>query len=169
MDARGFLDLALANEVNRAIVERLPRLDLPDAWLVSGSLFQTVWNMQTGRAPGYGIKDYDVFYFDTDTSWDAEDDVIRRCADLFADLGAEVEIRNQARVHLWFERRFGQPYPPLRSVDDGLTRYASRCHAVAVRLEPDGRIDIAAPFGLEDIFQMRIRPNRSQPRRRRPC
>jgi uncharacterized protein len=35
-----------------------------DGWLVAGCLFQTVWNLQAGRAPEAGIKDYDIFYFD---------------------------------------------------------------------------------------------------------
>ena len=34
-------------------------------------------------------------------------------------------------------------------------------HAVGVRLEADGRLDIAAPFGLDDMFAMVIRPNRA--------
>ena len=64
--------------------------------------FQNVWNTVEWRAPGNGIKDYDLFYFDdADLSWDAEDRVIQRAASLFADLDATVEVRNQARVHLW--------------------------------------------------------------------
>ncbi|MBV9201094.1 MAG: nucleotidyltransferase family protein, partial [Alphaproteobacteria bacterium] len=39
-------------------------------------------------------------------------------------------------------------------------RYASVVHAIGVRLEADDRLDIAAPFGLEDLFSMIIRPNR---------
>jgi uncharacterized protein len=157
MDARGFLDLALANEVNRAILERLARLDVADAWLVSGSLFQTVWNMQTGRAPGYGIKDYDVFYFDADTSWDAEDDVIRRCADLFGDLDVEIEIRNQARVHLWYPEKFGISYPALASATEGIDRFLAP--ACMVGIGP-GSVHIYAPHGFDDIESMTIRPNR---------
>ena len=30
-----------------------------------------LWNGLTGRAVDYEIKDYDVFYFDPDTSWQA--------------------------------------------------------------------------------------------------
>ena len=41
--------------------------------MVSGCRVQTAWNAQTGRAIDYGIRDYDVFYFDPDTSWPAED------------------------------------------------------------------------------------------------
>ena len=75
---------------------------MPDAWLVSGCLVQTVWNVLTGRAVGYGINDYDVFYFDPDTSWEAEDAVIRKLAARLERLGIIVETRNQARVHLWY-------------------------------------------------------------------
>lgn len=157
MDRKRFIDLALANEVNRAIVERLPALGLPDAWLVSGSLFQTVWNVQTDRAPGYGIKDYDIFYFDADTSWGAEDEVIRRCADLFGDLGADVEVRNQARVHLWYPDKFGTAYPALCSSTEGIDRFLAP--ACMVGIAP-GRQRVYAPHGFDDIETMTIRPNR---------
>ena len=70
-----------------------------------------------------------------------------------------VEARNQARVHLWFEARFGVPYSPLSSADEALWRYVSVVHAVGVRLDRDGRLDIVAPFGLDDLFGMVIRPN----------
>jgi len=78
-----FLNLAFRNPVNKTIVDELFRLALPDAWLVSGCLVQTVWNVETGRAVDYGINDYDVFYFDPDTSWEAEDAVIRKLTKRF--------------------------------------------------------------------------------------
>ncbi|GMV62473.1 MAG: hypothetical protein AMXMBFR74_16410 [Parvibaculum sp.] len=119
MNEARFVELALENPVNREILKRVPSLGPADAWLVSGSLFQTAWNALTGRAPGYGIKDYDIFYFDPDTSRGAEDGANRRCTALFEDIGAEVELRNQARVHLWYEEKFGTAYPPLRSPPRG--------------------------------------------------
>jgi hypothetical protein len=133
---------------------------LPEWRIASGSVFQTVWNSLTGRKPDYGIHDYDVLYFDPDTSWDAEDAVIRRIAGAFPPgLSDKVEVRNQARVHLWFERKFGEPYEPLSSTDEALSRFLSPANAVGIRLEPHGGIDIAAPLGLADCFAMRIRPN----------
>jgi hypothetical protein len=44
-----------------------------------------------------------------------------------------------------------------------LRYYASIMHAVGVRLEDDGKLDVAAPFGLGDMFAMVIRPNRTLP------
>jgi len=159
-----------------AIVQASPRLmrvlgiardlDLPDWRIVSGAIYQTVWNALTGRDPDYGVKDYDLFYYDAaDISYEAEDVVIRRAAKAYpADLAPLVEVRNQARVHLWFEQHFGEPYAPLTCSDEALARFVGPAFAVGVRLEPDGRLDIAAPFGLDDIFALRIRPNPNRPR-----
>ena len=142
------------------LLVRLRALDLPQWRLVAGCLYQTVWNVLTGRPRGTGIRDYDLIYFDPDDlSWEAEDRVIRRVVAATAGGIGPVEVRNQARVHLWFESRFGLPYSPLASADEALRRYASVVHAVGVRLDADGRLDVVAPFGLDDLFGMVIRPN----------
>lgn len=155
MDEARFIELVRTNEANRAILAALPGLGLPDSWLVSGCLFQTVWNALTGRDAGYGIKDYDIFYFDPDTSWEAEDEAIRRGREAFADLGTEVEIRNQARVHLWYGEKFGRAYPPLSCACDGIDRFLAP--ACMVGISADG--EIYAPHGFGDIEAMVIRPN----------
>jgi hypothetical protein len=142
------------------LLRQLRELGLPQWRVVAGCLYQTVWNVLTGRPRGTGIKDYDVIYFDdSDLSWEAENRVIGRVAAATQGCVGPVEVRNQARVHLWFERRFGCRYPALASADEALGRYASVVHACGVRLEADGRLAIAAPFGLDDLFAMVIRPN----------
>ncbi len=144
------------------LLQRLQSIRLPQWRLVAGCLYQTVWNVLTSRPRRTGIKDYDLIYFDSgDLSWEAEDAVIERVAAATRDCLGPVEVRNQARVHLWFETRFGCAYPQLACADDALRYYASIVHAVGVRLEDDGRLDIAAPFGLDDLFAMVIRPNRT--------
>jgi hypothetical protein len=140
-------------------------LDLPDWLIFSGAVYQPVLNQLTGRELDYGIKDYDLAYFDAgDVSYDAEDVVIRQVAAAFEPpLREMVEVRNQARVHLWFESKFGEAYAPLGSSAEALTRFVSPLNAVGVRLEADDRLTIAAPFGLEDLFAMRLRPNPLRP------
>ncbi|MDB5449979.1 MAG: hypothetical protein JWQ52_1107, partial [Phenylobacterium sp.] len=131
-------------------------LDLPDWLIFSGAVYQRVLNQLTGRDPDYGIKDYDLGYYDaSDLSYEAEDAVIRRVASAFEPpLRDMVEVRNQARVHLWFEGKFGEPYAPLLSTDASLERFLAPAFAVGARLETDGRLDVLAPFGLEDCFAM---------------
>jgi hypothetical protein len=138
-------------------------LGLPDAMVFSGAVYQPVWNHLTGRAPDYGIKDYDVAYHDaSDTSYEAEDVVIQRVAAAFEPpLRELVEVRNQARVHLWFEQKFGadEPYPPLETSAAALKRFVATAFCVGVRMEADDSLSVFAPFGLEDLFAMHLRPN----------
>jgi hypothetical protein len=147
------------------VLQRARDLDLPDWLIFSGAVYQRVLNRLTGRDADYGIKDYDLGYFDpADVSYDAEDVVIRRVAAAFEPpLREMVEVRNQARVHLWFEGKFGEPYSPLSNSAEALTRFVSPLFAVAVRLEADDRLQIVAPFGLEDLFTLRLRPNPLRP------
>jgi hypothetical protein len=154
-----FLDGVLENPRVREILARAERLDLPDWYLAAGCLFQTVWNVLDGNDPEHGIQDYDLIYFDgTDLSWDAEDVVIRRCAAAFDDLGVEVEVRNQARVHLWYEDHFGVPCPPLRTSADAVDHYAAHACRVAVR-SIAGDLSVYAPSGFDDLFAFVVRPN----------
>src|SRR5271154_6736713 len=92
------------------VLRTIRMLDLPDWLVMSGAVYQRVLNHLTARAPDYGIRDYDLGYFDaSDISYDAEDVVIRRVAAAFDEpLKSTVEVRNQARVHLWFEAHFGE-------------------------------------------------------------
>ena len=158
------IDIVRANAGLMHVLRVMRDLDLPDWRLFSGAVYQSVWNERTGRAPGYGVKDYDIGYFDPDTSWDAEDEVIKRVAAAFTpEVRDIVEVRNQARVHLWFENRFGEPYDALSSTDQALSRFVAPTFAIGVRLEADDAITVAAPFGLEDVFSMTIRPNPLRP------
>ncbi|TYC67995.1 nucleotidyltransferase family protein [Stappia sp. BW2] len=139
-------------------------LALPDAWLVSGGIYQTVWNVLTNRPMLHGIKDFDIIYFDgSELSYEAEDAVIGKVNKALPDWARLLEVRNQARVHLWYESRFGRPYRPLDCSMDSLTTYASRTHSVAARLTQDGRMVMHAPFGLANLFGMRLVPNYTQP------
>jgi hypothetical protein len=154
-----FLTVILRNSNNQAILARLPSLGLDDAWLVSGALFQTVWNIQTGHDPARGIRDYDIFYFDPDTSYEAEDAAIGRVRAALRDLNITVEVRNQARVHMWYTEKFGAPYPPLTRATDGIDRFLTPCGQVGIHARKGG-FEIYAPSGLGDIAAMIVRPNR---------
>ncbi len=158
MNRDEFLAAVLRNPANETIADELFRLALPDAWLVAGCLVQTVWNVLTNRAVNNGIDDYDVFYFDPDTSWEAEDAIIRELAKRFATHGIAVEVRNQARVHLWYPEKHGLPYPPLHCSTDGIDRFLTTNTQVGIRRAGDG-YDIYAPNGFEDISRMIVRPN----------
>ena len=158
MTEEGFVTSALRNPINSAIMDVLRATGLPDAWIVAGCLTQTVWNVRTGRAVDHGINDYDIFYFDPDTSWDAEDTVIKQIASALGGIDAKVEVRNQARVHLWYPAKHGRPYPPLTRSTDGIDRFLTTNTQVGLRPVAGG-YEVYAPKGFDDIAQMIVRPN----------
>ncbi|MCC3264634.1 nucleotidyltransferase family protein [Arthrobacter gengyunqii] len=158
-DQQRFLSCIQDNLVNRQILELAPRLGVSDWWLTAGALFQTVWNVLDGRDPGAGIRDYDLFYFGDDTSYAAEDAVIRRARQLFRDVPAEVEVRNEARVHLWYEEHFGVPAAPFTSATDAIDHFAAKTCCFGVTASRDGSLTTYAPHGYADLFARRIVPN----------
>lgn len=129
-----FLCDVSSNPANAAILARWDQLELPNAWLVAGCLFQTVWNIRSGKPPGSGIKDYDLFYFDpNDLSASGEERRQAKANTVLADLNVTIEVANQARVHLWYEGHFGRPYPRLSSSEDGIRRFLVLETCVGVR------------------------------------
>lgn len=154
-----FIGLVRRNPAIATILDRMPALGAPDAWLTAGCLAQTIWNQQAGRPADEGIRDYDLFYCDArDLGWEAEDEVIRRAALLFG--GLPVEVRNQARVHLWFGGKFGYDIPPLQSARAGIDRFLFR--GICLGISANG--EVYAPFGFDDVLQGLLRPNPWNPR-----
>lgn len=149
------------NPVLLDVLERAATLELPGWYLTAGCVFQTVWNVGTGREPTAGIRDHDLFYFDdADLSWEAEDRVIRTGREVFAGSGAEVEIRNEARVHLWYEEKFGVPCPPYPSTEAAIDSFAATACCLGIRLDrPGGDWRVYAPYGLDAVYGMVLHPN----------
>lgn len=149
------LETVRQNAVVAALLHRLAALGTDQTHLVAGALFQTVWNVRSGQPPDAQILDYDVFYWDDDLSFEAEYRVIRRAARVFADLVGHVEVRNQARVHMWFPQKTGLNRPALASVRDGIDQFLVECTCVGI----DDAGAVYAPSGLDDMAAGRLRLN----------
>lgn len=156
-----FLELIALNPVLREVLHRTRDLQLPDAWIAGGCLFQTAWNVLAGEDPERAIKDYDLFYFDSsDLASESEDDANARAATLLAEVPCRIEVRNQARVHLWYPQEFGvAEYPRLTKTTDGIDHFLAVCCMVGLRKRQDGSLDLYAPLGVDDILSRTMRPN----------
>ena len=160
MTEQRFIADVLANPHNREILSRWEQLALPDGWLVAGCLFQTVWNLAGHRRPDAHIKDYDIFYFDaSDLSQQAEQSAQQRAESVVGDLGVAVEVKNQARVHLWYESYFGYPYAPLASARSGIERFLVPATCVGIR-PAGGEYEVYAPYGLSMLYAGQLTRNR---------
>jgi len=145
-----------------AVVDRWPAIDLPDCWLVAGCLAQTVWNDALGLPPTHGIADIDLVYFDAgNLSEEAEAVQAARIRSLFADLGPWIDVKNEARVHLWYAAKFGNDLAPYVSTQDAITTFPTTATAVGVQPRTDG-LHVFAPYGLSDLLGLIVRPNKKQ-------
>jgi hypothetical protein len=134
---------------------------LPDWYLGAGGVAQTVWNLRHGYAAEEGIKDYDLVYFDcTDLSEDARREVEGEVTSRLAMPAVALDVHNEARVHLWYEQRFGRRLDPYRSTEHAIATWPTTASSVGVRRDSE-RFVIYAPFGLSDLLGMVVRPNKA--------
>ena len=161
-DLRAFERSVRSSPLLGPILDRWGDVHLPDAWLVAGAVAQTVWNARLGYAPEHGIRDVDIVYFDdTDRTAERETREERRIRSLFADLPMAFDVKNEARVHLWYEKKFGRAIPPYRSSEEAIATFPTTATAIGVR-PTDDRLEITAPFGLTDLMGLVVRPNKAQ-------
>jgi len=81
---------------------------------------------------------------------------------LFKDIPGQIEIKNEARVHLWYEKHFGYAIEPYESVEDAINTWPTTATSVAVKYDDKGRFIAYAPYGLNNLFGMIVRPNKAQ-------
>ncbi|MFH0891476.1 MAG: nucleotidyltransferase family protein [Candidatus Falkowbacteria bacterium] len=155
------LKILRKNENARMVLDRARELNMPNWHLGAGAVAQTVWNIKHGFDPENGIKDYDLVYYDAgDISYEAEDGYIQKGKELFKDIPVSVEIRNQARVHLWYEKRFGKKIGQYKSAEEAISTWPTTATSVGIRRE-NGRFQVYAPFGLDDLLDMIVRANKT--------
>ena len=144
------------------VVDRWSEIALPDCWLVAGRLAQTVWNDAFGLPATHGISDVDLVYFDGgDLSEETEANHATRLRTLFADLGLWIDVKNEARVHLWYAETFGNVLAPYVSTEDAITTFPTTATAVGVQPRAGG-LHVFAPYGLSDLLGLIVRPNKKQ-------
>ena len=144
------------------VLDRWAEVRLPGGWLAAGAVAQTVWNARLGYSLDHGIRDVDIVYFDAENlAAESEQAEEQRIRSLFADLPVPFDVVNEARVHLWYEARFGYAIAPYRSAEDAIATFPTTATAIGVR-PADGRFEISAPFGLTDLCRLVVRPNKTQ-------
>ena len=131
--------------------------DFKNYYLGAGGVNQTVFNYYHGYDLNYGIKDFDIVYFDSDETYEKEDVIIHELMDRLKNIDVEVDIKNQSRVYIWYKEKYGVERVPYSSVEDSIASFGATITCVGVRFE-NGKLKVCCPYGLNDIFSMTIRP-----------
>jgi hypothetical protein len=117
-----------------------------------------VWDNRHGGFVPTRVKGVDVAFFDPNDVRPERDRVIE---DELRRLLPTVrwDAKNQAAVHLWYERRFGVSVQPLRSIAEGIGTWPETATAVALQLRHGAQLAIVAPCGLSDLLNGICRRN----------
>ena len=146
-----------------SIIEKASNLDLPNYYIGAGCIAQTIWNFQTGNDLIFGISDIDFVYYDSnDLSFESENATIDKVRSIIMTPGSfELDIKNQARVHLWYKEHFGYDIEPYDSIESAINTWPTTATSIGVRKE-NNILKVYAPFGLNDLFGMVVRANKAQ-------
>jgi hypothetical protein len=134
------LQAILASDPARCGVLAMVRsLGLPDCWVGAGC------------PPSRHTGDVDVVWFCPERARPAEDKEVEAALRAL-DPSVDWSVKNQARMHL---RNGDAPYG---SAVDAIGHWPETATTVAARWTPAGSCEIAAPFGLGDLFDLVLRP-----------
>ena len=148
------------NKIVKKILELALKLEMPNWYLGAGCIAQTVWNLEHNFALANGIKDCDLIYYSSDISIEAQNTYIQKGKEIFKDMPIPVEIVNEGRVHLWYEKEFGRKIKPYQSAEEAINEWPTTATGVGVRYDENGNFVVYAPYGLNDLFGLILRPNK---------
>ena len=123
----------------------LVRLDIPDYYVGAGCIAQTVWNYLSGFLENKGINDIDIAYFDSsDLSYESEDRIIKKVRQELLGIPIEPDVKNQARVHLWYNEYYGYDIDPYLSLEDAINCWPTTATSVGVRKDSNNKTQVYA-------------------------
>lgn len=132
-------------------------------YIGAGAVAQTIWNAKFGYADGYGIDDVDIVYFnDIDISKEDEDMKLNAIREALKAISQKIDLKNQARVHLWYKEKFGSDINSISSIENAISRWPTTSTSIAVRVDGNSMLETIAPFGISDLIGCKIKPNKTQ-------
>jgi hypothetical protein len=156
-------DIVATNKCLKETIYYLKHYHREKVYIVAGAVTQTVWNFIYGNNPDYGIEDFDfIYYYDKDLSESAERQIIKDITNGLGHIPLKLDIKNQARVHLWYKAKFGYEIMPIKSIEDAIDRFTTTATAVGMGYNEFGKLCIYAPFGLDDLYSGILRANKKQ-------
>jgi hypothetical protein len=132
-------------------------LNLADWCIAAGAVRNLVWDCLHGVEDTTTITELDLIYFDPDEG-DRNERIIQEMIN-HSHPEWIWDVTNQATVHHWYEKEFGQSANPLLSLLDGIGSWPEFPTCVGISLTTTDELVVLAPHGLTDLFSLQIRHN----------
>lgn len=147
------VDIMRSNEELIEDLQLIQQLKLPNWWIAAGYVRNYVWDYLHGHEEKTKLNDVDVIYYDPiNISIRVEEELEARLKEKKP--AYQWSIKNQARMHL---KNNDQPF---ESVEDSMKRWPETATAVGITLNEMNGIEVIAPHGLDDLFNLVVRKSK---------
>ena len=151
------------NQVLMEVIKKSPELNIPNWHVGAGVIANTIWNSLTEKPVLDGIKDIDWVYFDgSDLSEDSERKTINLVKAYFSDIPIKLDIKNQARVHLWYEEKFGYNIKPYQNIHHAIDTWPTTSTTIALKYDRQNGLQHYSTYGFSDALNLTVRANKAQ-------
>ncbi|QUM80425.1 nucleotidyltransferase family protein [Moritella sp. 5] len=130
---------------------------LPNFYIAGGAITQLIWNSLGEKELLDKVKDFDIVYFDESNA--VSEELFELSITKRIRHSVEVDLKNQATMHERYLQRFGCSIAAYVSVEQGIESWLP-AFAIGFTLDSYGDLAIYAPYGLEDAFDMLVKPNK---------
>jgi hypothetical protein len=128
------------------------------AYLSAGVIRNLVWANLHDQAYCLDETEIDVVFYDLKDQLGCEEQ--RLSQELKQKFPSnDWDVVNQAYVHVWYKKDDGNAIDQYSSLFDALSGWVETSTAIAVRLQQSGQLEWIAPFGLNDLFELKLRWN----------
>jgi uncharacterized protein len=128
------------------------------AYLSAGVIRNMVWSNLHDQVYCLDQTEIDVIFYDLkDRSGSEEQRLSQKLKQKFPK--NDWDVVNQAYVHLWYKADDGSTIAQYASLFDALSVWVETSTAIAVRLQEHDQLELIAPFGLNDLFELKLRWN----------
>jgi uncharacterized protein len=136
------------------VLKTLQTLDAT-AYVAAGVLRHVVWAHLHAMSYSLSGTEIDVIFYDQD------DEHALRLKHVLETEFPEIQwdVTNQATVHQWYRTEKNESIAPLQSIAQALSFWPETATAIALRLDGQHDFELIAPFGLQDLFELKLRWN----------
>ncbi|MEN2398861.1 nucleotidyltransferase family protein [Flavobacterium sp. MC2016-06] len=125
-------------------------LNLNDCWIGAGFIRNKVWDILHDQKTT-DFNDIDVVFFDDTTiSVHLENEIEQQLTAISPKM--KWSVKNQARMYI------RNNHLKYNDTENAISYWPETATAVAARLSKDDKVEVLAPYGLNDLFNLIIRP-----------
>ncbi|KRN88499.1 nucleotidyltransferase family protein [Ligilactobacillus ceti] len=133
------------------ICQIVASLHLPEATICAGAVRNLVWDNQTKQPSSLIRNNIDVYYKNTSESFEKY-------------LTRQALLQQKYPKYLWNlnnialpKRHTNQQYFG-KTITETIAHFPEQCSAIGVTPDTLGNFNLVAPYGLNDIFEMKVQP-----------